>query len=117
MDVQISDAELDVMEVLWAAGQPLTAAEVADRIDADRGWTLATVKTMLSRLAAKGALMHARMAAASSILRRSSAKPMSGMNPGDSSKSCSEAVSRRWSLDWRKKMGWTRKTLPQSRRC
>ena len=58
MDVRISDAELDVMEVLWAAGQPLTAAEVADRIDADRGWTLATVKTMLSRLAAKGALMH-----------------------------------------------------------
>ena len=58
MDVRISDAQLDVMEVLWAAGQPLTAAEVADRIDADRGWTLATVKTMLSRLAAKGALMH-----------------------------------------------------------
>ena len=58
MDVRISDGELDVMEVLWAAGQPLTAAEVSDRIDADRGWTLATVKTMLSRLAAKGALKH-----------------------------------------------------------
>ena len=58
MDVRISDAELEVMEALWAAGQPLTAAEVADRIDADRGWTLATVKTMLSRLAAKGALKH-----------------------------------------------------------
>jgi predicted transcriptional regulator len=58
MEVRISDAELDVMEALWAAGQPLTAAEVADRIDAERGWTLATVKTMLSRLAAKGALKH-----------------------------------------------------------
>lgn len=58
MDVRISDAELEVMEALWAAGQPLTAAEVADRIDAERGWTLATVKTMLSRLAAKGALKH-----------------------------------------------------------
>ena len=58
MDVRISDAELDVMEALWAAGQPLTAAEVAERIDPDRGWTLATVKTMLSRLAAKGALKH-----------------------------------------------------------
>jgi BlaI family penicillinase repressor len=58
MDVRISDAELDVMEALWAAGQPLTAAEVADRVDADRGWTLATVKTMLSRLVAKGALKH-----------------------------------------------------------
>jgi len=58
MDVRISDAELEVMEALWAAGQPLTAAEVADRIDAERGWTLATVKTMLSRLAVKGALKH-----------------------------------------------------------
>ena len=58
MDLRISDAELEVMEALWAAGQPLTAAEVADRIDAARGWTLATVKTMLSRLAVKGALKH-----------------------------------------------------------
>ena len=58
MDVRISDAELDVMEALWAAGQPLTAAEVAERVDAYRGWTLATVKTMLSRLVAKGALQH-----------------------------------------------------------
>jgi BlaI family penicillinase repressor len=58
MDVRISEAELDVMEALWAAGQPLTAAEVADRIDETRGWTLATVKTMLSRLATKGALQH-----------------------------------------------------------
>lgn len=58
MEIRISDAELDVMEALWAAGHPLTAAEVADRIDADRGWTLATVKTMLSRLATKGALQH-----------------------------------------------------------
>ena len=58
MDVRISDAELDVMEALWAADQPLTAAEVSEQIDATRGWTLATVKTMLSRLVAKGALKH-----------------------------------------------------------
>ena len=58
MDVRISDAELDVMEALWAAKTPLTATEVADRIDRDRGWSLATIKTMLSRLVAKGALKH-----------------------------------------------------------
>ena len=46
------------MEVLWAAAEPLTATEVADRIDPERDWSLATVKTMLSRLAAKGALSH-----------------------------------------------------------
>jgi BlaI family penicillinase repressor len=58
MDVRISDAELEVMEVLWSAGHPLTAAEVADRIGLPRGWSLATVKTMLSRLAAKRAVSH-----------------------------------------------------------
>ena len=58
MDRRISDAELHVMEVLWAASGPLTATEIAERIDPDRAWSLATVKTMLSRLAAKGALSH-----------------------------------------------------------
>ena len=58
MDVRISDAELQVMEALWAAGQPLTATDVAGRIDLDRDWSLATIKTMLSRLVAKGALKH-----------------------------------------------------------
>ena len=58
MDRRISDAELQVMEVLWAATGPLTATEVAVRIGQTREWSLATVKTMLSRLAAKGALSH-----------------------------------------------------------
>ncbi len=54
----ISDAELDVMEVLWAAVEPLTAVEIGDLVGADRGWSLATVKTMLSRLTAKGAITY-----------------------------------------------------------
>ena len=58
MDGRISEAELQVMEALWRASEPLTATDVTDRIDAGRGWSLATVKTMLSRLAAKGALTH-----------------------------------------------------------
>ena len=58
MDRRISEAELHVMEVLWAARESLTATEVAERIDPARGWSLATVKTMLSRLAGKGALSH-----------------------------------------------------------
>ena len=58
MDIRISDAELDVMEALWSAGHPLTASDVAERIDESRGWTLATVKTMLSRLITKGAISH-----------------------------------------------------------
>lgn len=58
MDKRITDAELDVMEALWGADEPLTAADIAERIDPDRDWTLATVKTMLSRLAAKGAISY-----------------------------------------------------------
>jgi len=54
---RIAEGEYSVMEVLWDES-PLTAAEVADRVPAARGWTLATVKTMLSRLLAKGALAH-----------------------------------------------------------
>lgn len=49
---RISDAELDVMEVLWDRS-PLTAAEVSAAIAPRRNWTLQTVKTLLSRLAAK----------------------------------------------------------------
>lgn len=58
MDRRISDAELEVMETLWAADDPLTATEVAERIGKERDWSLATVKTMLSRLSAKGAIRY-----------------------------------------------------------
>jgi BlaI family penicillinase repressor len=58
MDKRITDAELDVMEVLWGADEPLTANAIAERIDPTRDWTLATVKTMLSRLAAKGVIAY-----------------------------------------------------------
>jgi predicted transcriptional regulator len=56
MDTRVSDAELKVMEVLWASSGPLTAAEVAERIPPGQAWSLATVKTLLSRLSAKGAI-------------------------------------------------------------
>ena len=45
------------MEVLWQDA-PLTATEVADRVPAERGWSIRTVKTMLARLLAKGVLAH-----------------------------------------------------------
>lgn len=54
---RIAEGEYAVMEVLWE-DSPLTAAEVAGRVPEERGWTLATVKTMLSRLLAKGLLNH-----------------------------------------------------------
>jgi predicted transcriptional regulator len=58
MAERISEGEHAVMEVLWAANAPLTATEVAERIPAERAWSERTVKTMLARLLAKGALAH-----------------------------------------------------------
>jgi predicted transcriptional regulator len=55
---RISEAEQAVMEALWARS-PLTANEVADAVAPARGWTLATVKTLLSRLVAKQAVQTA----------------------------------------------------------
>lgn len=53
---RISEAEHAVMEVLWARS-PLTANEVSAAVAPARGWTLATVKTLLSRLVAKQAVL------------------------------------------------------------
>lgn len=52
---RITEAEHAVMEALWRRA-PLTASEVCDAVCEPRGWTLATVKTLLSRLVAKQAI-------------------------------------------------------------
>ena len=52
---RISEAEHAVMEALWEQS-PLTASEVSDKVAEERGWSLATVKTLLSRLVAKKAV-------------------------------------------------------------
>ncbi|MEL6877291.1 MAG: BlaI/MecI/CopY family transcriptional regulator [Pseudomonadota bacterium] len=52
---RISEAEHAVMEALWEGGT-LTAAEVCDSVCEPRGWSLATVKTLLSRLVGKNAI-------------------------------------------------------------
>lgn len=52
---RISEAEHAVMEALWAKA-PLSATDVADEIGEERGWTLPTIKTLLSRLVAKNAV-------------------------------------------------------------
>jgi BlaI family transcriptional regulator, penicillinase repressor len=52
---RISEAEHAVMEALWDAS-PLTAADVCERVCAERGWSMPTVKTLLGRLVSKGAV-------------------------------------------------------------
>jgi len=57
MAERISGAEHEIMEVLWRES-PLTAAEVATRAPVSRAWSIRTVKTLLARLLAKGAVAH-----------------------------------------------------------
>ncbi len=57
MAERISDAEHAVMEVLWDQA-PLTAQDVAERIDPARAWSANTVKTLLGRLLAKRVIAH-----------------------------------------------------------
>lgn len=57
MPERISDAEHTVMEVLWDES-PLTAQDVAERVDPAKGWSANTVKTLLGRLLAKTVIGH-----------------------------------------------------------
>ena len=55
MSKRISQAELDVLEVLWAQS-PIAASDVADRLAVDKDWNIRTVNTLLSRLVEKKAV-------------------------------------------------------------
>jgi BlaI family penicillinase repressor len=54
-DARISEAEMQLLQLLWDES-PLGATELAERVPPGRNWSLTTVKTLLSRLVAKGAL-------------------------------------------------------------
>ena len=53
---KISDSELEVMRVLWHAGDALPVTEIRETLQKSRGWEATTVKTLISRLVTKGVL-------------------------------------------------------------
>lgn len=53
---RISEAELEVMKVLWAEGQALPVTALREKLRTSRGWEPTTVKTLVTRLCQKGAL-------------------------------------------------------------
>lgn len=53
---RITDAELEVMQVLWADRQPMTLAQLKDALAKAKGWKGDTTKTLLRRLCQKGAV-------------------------------------------------------------
>ena len=56
--LRLSDGEWKLMKTLWQR-QPRTLAELVAALDAETGWSRATIFMMLKRLIAKGAVtMH-----------------------------------------------------------
>ena len=53
--IEISNAELEVMKVLWAEA-PLPAAAIVKQLQQTTDWQAKTIKTLLNRLVQKGAL-------------------------------------------------------------
>ena len=53
---KISDSELEVMRVLWRAGDALPVTEIRESLQKSRGWEATTVKTLVARLTAKGVI-------------------------------------------------------------
>lgn len=52
---QISEAELEVMKILWELGQA-TSSQIIDRLTETSEWKPKTIQTLISRLVAKGAI-------------------------------------------------------------
>ena len=53
----ISAAELEVIKTLWDGG-PMAARDIFTALPAGHGWAIKTVKTLLARLVAKGAITY-----------------------------------------------------------
>lgn len=49
-DTKISDAELEILETLWAAGEALNANEIRARLNEKKDWERTTVLTLIRRL-------------------------------------------------------------------
>lgn len=77
---KIQDSELAVMRVLWEAGTPLPLIEIR-RILAERcGWEDSTVKTLLRRLQAKGAVRLERRGVYASLVSKAEYSEWSTQN-------------------------------------
>ena len=55
---EISDAEYQVMKVIWAAKAPINTNEVVEELEQSTSWKPKTIHTLLSRLVKKGALKY-----------------------------------------------------------
>lgn len=55
-DAKISDAELEILETLWAAQEALNANEIRAHLNEKKDWERTTVLTLIRRLLDKGVI-------------------------------------------------------------
>ena len=53
---KLSEAEFEIMQVLWRHDAPMTSNQLLDEMGDKRNWKLASLMTTLARMAAKGAV-------------------------------------------------------------
>ena len=54
--ITVSDAELEILEVLWSADRALNANEIRGMLNQTRNWERTTVLTLINRLLKKGVI-------------------------------------------------------------
>ena len=53
---KITGSELEIMKLLWHAADALSITDIRESLQQQKGWEPATIKTLVSRLVAKGAV-------------------------------------------------------------
>lgn len=71
--INIAKTELEIMKVIWKAGEPISAAEIGKIVEG-RGWKRTTIATFLARLVEKGVLNAERRGRSMYYTARISAK-------------------------------------------
>ena len=56
MSTKISDAELEIMRVLWREGRSLSFAEIRREMESKTAWSKSTIQTLVVRLRDKGVI-------------------------------------------------------------
>lgn len=55
---RISDSELEIMKLLWKSEEALTSTEIREELQRSMGWEATTIKTLISRLVNKQAILQ-----------------------------------------------------------
>ena len=53
---KLSEAEFEIIQVLWRHDEPMTSNQILEEMEDNRKWKLASLMTVLARMADKGAV-------------------------------------------------------------